>query len=136
PFAQHTMGRSAATVARVADADRYDKASHNPFEKMGTLFFVERQGPHVLHKARRPGAGETPLFELAQEVDIVVGSSARGRAYLVSHNGYLYQSPINWYTHEQTWDLAPNSTPEMLFDRAIDSQCAQCHLNDARPIKD
>src|SRR5262249_40648092 len=101
-----------------------------------TLFRVERQGQHVVHKLRRPATENAALFDLTQEIDIIVGSGSRGRAYLINHDGYLYQSPINWYAQQQTWDLAPNATHEMLFDRAIDSQCVQCHLNDARPVKD
>jgi hypothetical protein len=133
-FAQHPMGRSFAALAEVVGQDRYDAAAHNPFDRFGNRFQVERQGKQVVHHVRRPASGSPTLFELAGEAAYVMGSGSHGRAYIVNRDGYLHQSPISWYTQKETWDLSPGYPPEVLFDRPIPGQCLFCHANDARPV--
>jgi hypothetical protein len=130
------MGRSFAPLSHVASADRYDPAAQNPFEKSGIQFRVDLQDGHVLHRASHPVQGSAPLFNVANEVTFVLGSGSHGRSYLVNHEGYLFQSPISWYTQRQTWDLAPGYIAEQLFDRPIGSRCLFCHCNEAQPVAD
>jgi hypothetical protein len=135
-YAKHPMGRSFAPLVQNADDDRYDGEAHNPFEKFGNIFRIEHQGPHVVHKVRRAGVGAETLFELANDVEFVMGSGSHGRAYVINRDGYLYQSPISWYTQKSAWDLSPGYAPETLFDRPIHVQCLYCHSNDARHVAD
>jgi hypothetical protein len=133
-YAKHPMGRAFASLAATLEEVRYDAAAHNPFEKFGATFQVERRDSRIKHTVRRSAAGKT-LYEVAGEPKFVMGSGSHGRGYLVDFDGFLYQSPISWYSQKQVWDLAPGyNSLDMLFDRPIHVQCLYCHCNDARPV--
>jgi tetratricopeptide (TPR) repeat protein len=135
-FRQHPMGRSLAPLKTAASQDRYDEAAGNPFKQLGVEFHVERQGERVRHKAlRRDGQGHE-LAELDDEVEFVLGSGTRGKSYLINHNGYLFQSPISWFTQKQTWDLSPGYVYLYPGRRAVAVECLFCHCNHADAVED
>jgi Flp pilus assembly protein TadD len=133
-YAQHPMGRSFAPIAALAASDRYDADAHNPFERFGNSFSIEREGSRVVHRVRRPGKGSEPYFDVAQEVAYVMGSGSHGRSYLINRDGRLYQSPISWYTQKNIWDVSPGYGAETLFDRPIIVLCLYCHSNHVQPV--
>src|SRR5262245_4109104 len=96
-YRRHPMGRSFAPVASAEPLERYDPAAHNPFDRFGSHFLVERQGERVSHKEVRQDPRGRVLAEVAAEVQFALGSGARGRSYLIDRGGYLFQSPISWY---------------------------------------
>ncbi len=134
-YRRHPMARSFFPTAEVADAERYDEPSGNPFEKDGTLFRVERRGRAVLHRATRRGGDGRVLFEAEAEAAYAMGSGARGRSYLVNRDGYLFQSPISWYAQKNIWDRSPGYGSDQLFGRPVPAQCLFCHCNDADPVE-
>jgi cytochrome c-type biogenesis protein CcmH/NrfG len=134
-YRRHPMGRSFAPVAQVAREERYDGPVHNPFEKFGLHFLVERRGERVFHKESRLGPGGRALTEVEAEVGYSVGSGTRGRSYLVNRDGYLFQSPISWFSQAGTWDLSPGFGAGQHFDRPIEAQCLFCHANGADPVE-
>src|SRR5947209_2940305 len=134
-FHHHPMGRSFAPTARVADLDRYDEAAHNPFDKFGYRYTVERRGDRVFHKEARPGADGRPVVETVVEAKYAVGSGTRGRTYLIERDGYLFQSPISWYSQQGIWDLSPGYGEEEPFERPILPGCLACHANDADAVE-
>src|SRR5262249_5754406 len=85
------------------------------------------------HKATRELAGK-PFFATEAEAAYTMGSGARGRSYLVHRDGFLFQSPISWYSQQERWDLSPGYTGDPLFDRPLSTPCLFCHCNDARPV--
>jgi Flp pilus assembly protein TadD len=136
-YRQHPMGRSMARIDHRGDREDYTPATHNPFEKFGFHFLVERRGAQVLHDLIRRGAEGQELYRQQRPVSYVVGSGARGRAYLVEQDGRLYQSPINWYSQARRWDLAPNASSgrQNDFFQPITRQCIFCHAGQAGPIE-
>jgi len=66
-----------------------------------------------------------------QELTYFIGSGTRGRSYLFDINGFLFQSPVSYYSREKKWDLSPGyeSYPQMPFNRAIDESCLVCHVS-------
>src|SRR5271165_3260323 len=36
-----------------------------------------------------------------------IGSGQRGRTYLFSEDGYVFESPVNWYAQSKMWDMTP-----------------------------
>ena len=36
-----------------------------------------------------------------------IGSGRRGRSYLFATDGFLFESPVNWYADEHVWDMTP-----------------------------
>lgn len=72
-----------------------------------------------------------------QELPFFVGSGRRGRSYLFSIDGFLYQSPASFYSQKNRWDMSPGyeSSREMPFNRAITTSCLTCHASQIRAIK-
>ena len=87
--------------------ERYDPSAHNPFESLGVQFLVERRPEAMLHKAIRRDLSGRVVVEVAAEIAFVLGSGTRGRSYLLNRDGYLFQSPLSWYTQKSAWDLSP-----------------------------
>jgi Tfp pilus assembly protein PilF len=132
----HPMGHSLLPISEVAARQRYDAATHNPFETLGALFQVERQGEGVLHKQiGRDDTGQT-VYDRPLPVAYVLGSGARGHSYLTERDGYIFQTPISWYSQKQIWDKSPGFSIEMLPGRPVSARCLFCHANRARARAD
>jgi len=72
---------------------------------------------------------------LASDVAIEIGSGSQGRSYLVNRDGYLFQSPISWFTDTHSWGLSPGFGEVTLhFRRNITVQCLFCHINQFTPV--
>jgi hypothetical protein len=131
-YHQHPMGRSLLPIAAVASRQRYDAPHHNPFEALGRRFEVERQGDCVWHwQGTRDGA-RNPAAQRKLEVHYVIGSGARGHSYLTNHDGFLFQTPISWYSQKQIWDVSPGYRESFLPERPVSGACLFCHANRAQ----
>jgi tetratricopeptide (TPR) repeat protein len=145
------MGRSLLPISRIAARQRYDAKTHNPFEALGTLFLVERQGERVVHRQMGRDEKGLTVYEFDMPVDYVLGSGARGYSYLTlredsgspsggearrpdqGRGGYLFQSPVSWYSQKQIWDTSPGFRVGARPGRPVIGMCLFCHANRARP---
>ena len=59
-----------------------------------------------------------------------------GGSYLSERDGYLFQTPISWFSKKRLYDRSPGSTPELLAGRPVVPECLFCHANSARPRQD
>jgi Flp pilus assembly protein TadD/uncharacterized membrane protein len=134
-YQRHPMGRSFAPVSQAAPLERYVAAAHNPFDKLGFQFLVENRGGQVLHKEIRRDAQGRVITELDAEVQFAMGSGTRGRSYLIERDGFLFQSPISWYSQKGVWDLTPSFQVVEHFERPVQADCLFCHCNRAEPIE-
>jgi hypothetical protein len=132
-FAEHPMGRSLLPVAD-APALPTGKAQHNPFVALGEQYRVEAGGMRVRHVRTRHAPTGEPAAELSWNVDYVIGSGTRGYSYLCDHDGYLFETPISWYSQKHAWDLSPGFGPNELPGRAIVAECLFCHANRANQV--
>lgn len=130
-FREHPMGRSLLPIAQVAPQQVYDKAHNNPFQALGAEFVVGRQGDQVWHRQKRYDAAGQVLVDQALEVHYAVGSGRGGYSYLTDRDGYLFQTPISWFTQKQIWDLSPGFDAGKLAGRPVDADCLFCHANRA-----
>jgi tetratricopeptide (TPR) repeat protein len=135
-YRHHPMARAVTPVDRLAAVEDLSKAAHNPFEKLGFLFQVETRKGRVYHKAVRPDARGTPLTEREEQVRYALGSRERGCGYLIDHDGYIYQSPISWFTQAHTWDVSPGFPAALVSGRPIHPACFFCHTDHVRPVAD
>jgi hypothetical protein len=130
-YREHPMGRSLAPLADAGPLERYTEAARNPFSISGFRYQIERQGGRSRHK-EAVIAQERAVAETMAEVQFAVGSGHNGRAYLIDRDGWLFSSPITWYSTKGIWDLSPGydkSNPH--FDRPITPDCLFCHANHA-----
>jgi hypothetical protein len=136
-YRRHSMGQSAGLTEEVATLERFDEAAGNPFEAGGFLYQIERRGKRMIHKESKRDAQGKVLYTLEAEVPFTIGSGVRGRSYLLSREGRLYQSPISWYAQQQRWDLSPGfHKTNHHFERPIPSDCLFCHANQVAPVPD
>ena len=65
-----------------------------------------------------------------------VGSGATARSYLLAQEGYLYESPVAYYTAARKWDLAPGyqTYAYPLLTRAAQPGCLNCHASFLKPV--
>jgi Tfp pilus assembly protein PilF len=142
-YSYHPMGRSLVPVSDIADKQPYDKAHHNPFEAFDLQFRVDRQGDRVFHRYSRLNANGKPIFDFAHQVDFVIGSGARGYSYLTLHDGFVFQTPISWFSQKQLesghgsgiWDLSPGFPPWARAGRLVTGACLYCHANHVEPVE-
>jgi hypothetical protein len=135
-YAQHPMGRSLAPVAEATALEHYGPESRNTFESQGTRFEVERRGGRVFHKEVHRDARGKEVAAVQAEVQFALGSGRQGRSYLVDRDGYLFESPISWYSERRRWDLSPGYEKKFLsFRRGITEQCLDCHSDGADHVE-
>jgi Flp pilus assembly protein TadD len=135
-YQDHPMARSLLPISAVAARQRYDAAVNNPFHpplSSQDLFLVERHGDRVLHRWAHRNEKHETIYALDQTADYVIGSGARGHSYLSNRGGFLFQTPISWFSQKQIWDLSPGIAAEHRTGRPVLAMCLFCHANRARP---
>lgn len=81
------------------------------------------------------GVNGDTVYQRTERLDYVVGSGHQTRSYLLARNGYLFEAPITWYVHRQTWDLSPgyHNGHNSRFSRPIGGECLSCHTGVVEP---
>ena len=97
-YHQHPMARSLLPLAETAQQPPLDEGHHNPFAALDRRFQVERRGERVWHKQELGGITKQERRQQEMEVHYVIGSGMRGYSYLTNHDGFLFQTPISWYS--------------------------------------
>jgi hypothetical protein len=122
-YARHPMGRSLVPIESLMDRQSYTPNTNNPFSALGRRFEVDRQGKRLWHRQAILDDAGKPVIELSLEVGWVIGSGAKGYSYLFERDGYLFQTPISWFTQKQRWDLSPGFGPQVLTGRQVPAGC-------------
>jgi hypothetical protein len=125
-FRRHPMGRSSAAIR----AGFENVGVPEPFTVSGLKYEVASARDRVLHRESALDAHGKLLFSQEADVKYAVGSGGQGKSYLIDRDGFLFQSPITWYTQTGMWGLSPGYGEKNLhFDRPITEQCLFCHSN-------
>jgi hypothetical protein len=101
----------------------------------GVHYRIYSEAGRVWLTFERPG---DPEVRGKRQLLYYVGSGRRGLSYLFAQNGFLFESPINWYSHERRWDMAPayQSTRETPLNLPAFPSCLRCHVSGMRaPVK-
>ncbi len=128
-FRQHRKGQNFQLAAQQVKPPPEDQSHHNPFEAFGARFQVEHDGPRIRHRRTSLAKDEAgrPIYDTAMEVTIAVGSWSNGFSFLSEQNGYVFQTPISWYSEKGIWDVSPGFGPELLPGRPVTGGCLFCH---------
>jgi Flp pilus assembly protein TadD len=134
-YHQHPMGRSLAPVQSATPIERYDAQAKNPFVGLGFTYAIQRRSEKVFHRETAADAKGQVVCEAEAEAAFAVGSGVRGRGYIINRDGYLFESPITWYTQKAAWDLSPgyDRVPHH-FGRPVVTDCLFCHANHVREV--
>jgi Flp pilus assembly protein TadD len=133
PYSDHPMGRSLVPIRDLAKHQPYGKAHNNPFDAKGLRLWVEREGDRVRHRHARIDDGKA-VWEDANDVHFAVGSGTRGYSYFSELDGYLFQTPISWFSQKNIWDLSPGFNEVSWPGRVVPTACLQCHSNGVKPV--
>jgi len=70
-------------------------------------------------------------FRGERELLYFIGSGRKGRSYLFSEQGFLFETPINWYSQESRWNMAPGYTEAREIPMNLPSfvDCLNCHTS-------
>lgn len=71
-----------------------------------------------------------------KELLYYIGSGRlKGRTYLFKVDGYLFESPINWYAQQRLWDMTPNyhAVREAPLNLPAYPECLNCHSSGMQP---
>jgi tetratricopeptide (TPR) repeat protein len=80
----------------------------------------------------RPGPSG---FRGERELLYFIGSGVKGRTYLFSDDGFLFEAPINWYSQEGRWNMTPGYTEarEIPMNLPALVDCLNCHSSGLQP---
>jgi tetratricopeptide (TPR) repeat protein len=101
-------------------------------KKSGVNYRIYAEGGKVWLTFERPG---DPLVRGKRELLYYIGQGRRGRTYLFSVDGFLFESPVNWYTDKHMWDMAPayGDVHEAPMNLPALTSCLDCHVSGFQP---
>ena len=104
-------------------------------ERSGVHYAIYRQDGKTWLSFDRPG---DPLAHGKRELLYYIGQGRRGRTYLFSADGFVFESPVNWYSGRRMWDMAPayGDALEIPLNLPATTSCLDCHVSGIRPPLD
>ncbi len=104
----HPMGRSLYPITPESSAAVGGSRGAVLFEAGGLQYSIENRNGHVFHLETRRSTSGQVVAQKEAEVQYVLGSGRQAVAYLLERDGFLFQSPINWYprANDGTWPPA------------------------------
>jgi Tfp pilus assembly protein PilF len=101
-------------------------------KQSGVHYVIHSGGGKVWLNFERPGDS---LVRGKRELLYYIGEGRRGRTYLFSDDGFVFESPVNWYADRQMWDMAPayGNANEIPLNLPATTGCLNCHISGVRP---
>jgi hypothetical protein len=125
-YIQTPMARaSGPAIENVVPADFSHPSS-------GVHYRIYSEAGRVWLSFERPG---DPEVRGKRELQYYIGSGRRGLSYLFAQDRFLFESPVNWYSREHRWDMAPayQNTREIPLNLPAFTSCLRCHVSGMRP---
>ena len=99
----------------------------------GVSYRVMRDGQHPRLTYER---ADRSALQGTHALKDYLGSNTRGRTFLFEIDGFLYQSPINYYAGKKAWEMSPGyaKVREMPL-RPVDATCLFCHASSVQPTR-
>ena len=119
---------SRTAMARTSGTAGTDLEGSFRHARSGVSYRVFRQGQRAVLSYERTGSS---ALLGTQELKYYVGSNTRGRTFLFEIDGFLYQSPINYYAAKRIWDMSPGYAQlrRMELSHPVDATCLFCHAS-------
>ena len=147
PDANGYVGNEACAKCHAAIYDSYSKtamahasgpAAETPMtgdffhKKSGMQYRIYSDNGKLRLSFERPG---DPAVRGKRELLYYIGQGRRGRTYLYSVDGFLFESPVNWYTDKHMWDMAPayQDAREAPMNLPTLTSCLDCHVSSIQP---
>ncbi len=124
----------AKTSMARASGSAMDNLIPTDFEhkKSGVRFRIYADDGKAWLSFERPN---DPAVRGRRELLYYIGSGRRGRSYLFAVDGFLFESPVNWYTDRHVWDMAPayGNASEIPMNLPAFTSCLNCHFSGMQP---
>jgi predicted CXXCH cytochrome family protein len=93
---------------------------------------IYSEGGQAWLSFERPG---DPSVHGKKRLLYYIGSGQRGRTYLFETDGFLFESPVNWYAAAQMWDVTPGygAAREIPLNLPVYTSCLNCHTSGMQP---
>lgn len=103
--------------------------THKP---SGVHYRIYAEGGRAWLNFDRPG---DPEVRGTRELLYYIGSGHRGLTYLFETDGFLFESPVNWYANKHMWDTAPayQTAREIPLNLPAYTSCLRCHVSGMQP---
>ncbi len=97
----------------------------------GVRYRVYKQDEHVWMSYERA----SEKFSGQRELLYFIGSGRKGRSYLFSVQGFLFETPINWYSQEGKWGMTPAYADARQIPMNLPAlmDCMNCHGSGLQP---
>ncbi len=126
------------SYARTAMANASGPATENLIvgelhhQQSGINYRIYSEDGKVWLAFQRPG---DPSVSGKRQLLYYIGQGRRGRTYLFSVDGFVFESPVNWYADRRIWDMAPayGGTREMPLNLPALVSCLECHVSGIQP---
>jgi tetratricopeptide (TPR) repeat protein len=101
-------------------------------KKSGVHYRIYSEDGKLWLSFDRPG---DPSLRGKRELLYYIGQGRRGRTYLFSTDGFLFESPVNWYADKHMWDMAPayGNVREAPMNLPALTSCLDCHVSGIQP---
>ena len=96
----------------------------------GKNYRIYRRDGQLRHREFIPAEDGSELLLADHPMRSVIGSGNHSRSYLIDIDGFLFESPVTWYTSKSAWGMSPGykDNPEQPgFARPITAGCLYCH---------
>ena len=128
-FHHHAMGRSATSIAGDG-VETFDEKAPPHFSAYGnTEYRIEKRNNRWVHVETVKDSDGKPVAITEVEILATIGSGTRGRSYILSRDGAIWQSGASWYSEKKIWDASPGFGPGRHALRPISSGCLFCHVD-------
>jgi Tetratricopeptide repeat/Cytochrome c554 and c-prime len=123
--------RSSAMAHASGPADENLIAGQFTHKPSNVRYAIYRDGGKVWLSYERPG---DLLVHGKRELLYYIGEGRRGRTYLFSEDGFVFESPVNWYADRKLWDMAPAyiDATEIPLNLPALTSCLNCHVSGVR----
>jgi tetratricopeptide (TPR) repeat protein len=112
----------------VSDGIVQGEFAHKP---SGVHYKVSADNGEAWMEFDRPG---DPEVRGRRELFYYIGSGRKGASFLFETKGFWFETPINWYSQEGRWNMAPAYTEVKQIPMTLPAlpECLDCHTSGMR----
>jgi hypothetical protein len=97
----------------------------------GVKYSLSLEGSQLMLTYQDLKDAKDPEIAVSRKLEYFLGSGHLGLTYLYSLNGYLFESPIAYYSASQSLDMKPGleSTTQAPPALPVQAECLRCHMS-------
>lgn len=98
-------------------------------------YTVYQQNGDLYQSAYELDKRGSKIYQIAHKIDYVTGGESVGYTYLFQVGPWMFQAPLSYYAHSQTWELSPGyAKDDVGFTRVMTTGCLLCHNGQPDPV--